>query len=359
MTRSARFLTLAALAAGLVSPRLASACDSASCVIVTRGQDGVGKGAFAVNLSFRYTSESKRLEGSSTTDTVVIPRIDFDGERILPGFHNERTGDINSLQADVAYGLTSRLSLQASIPLFTRKAYAHTHLPVTTPPPTDPPTGGEPLPDDGHGGHGGPAAPLPVDREYRADGFGDTLVGVGYALWGSGSQRLTAAAALKLPTGESELPNVYDGGLHDPMLQPGTGSLDYIVAAAYVHGGAPLSWAATASYQITTANELDYEFGDETIIGLGVTRTLRAVYSRSMVSASVQVKGHFRGRSSYLGRPVPSTGGQMIILSPGLRFTTPGGTGFYTYLQLPVYRYVNDAQLSTRAALLAGVAKAF
>jgi hypothetical protein len=357
MTRRARFLAVA-LAALALGPRTASACDSASCVIVTRGQEGVAKGAFAVNLSFRYTSDSKRLAGSSTTDTVVIPRIDFEGERILPGFHNERTGEANSLQADLGYGITSRLSLQASLPLFNRKAYSHSHVPVTVPPPTDP-VPGEPLPDDGHGGHGGPTAALPVDREYRTDGFGDTLVGVGYSVWGRGTQRLSAAAALKLPTGASEIPNTYDGGLHDPMLQPGTGSLDYVVAAAYVHGGAPLAWAATASQQFTTENDLHYEFGNETILGLGLTRTLRAVYSRSMVSASVQVKAHFRGRSTYLGGPVPSTGGRMVILSPGLRVTTPGGMGFYAYVQLPLYRYVNDAQLSTRAALLTGVSKAF
>ena len=355
MARPARLLLAASLAVCLPAAREAFACDSASCVLVTRGQDGVAKGAFSVNLSFRYSDESKRLDGGSNADSVVIPRIDFDGQRILPGFHRERSGDANSLQADLAYGITSRLTAQASLPLFGRKAYAHTHLPVPPPPTTDPI---EPLPDDGHG-HGGPAAATPIDREYRSDGFGDTLVGLSYAVWGSGAQRLTAGAALKLPTGESQLPNRYDGGLHDPMLQPGTGSLDYLLAAAYAHGGAPLSWAATASRQFATENELQYRFGDETILGVGLTRTLRAVYSRSMVSASVQVKAHLRGRSTYLGQPVPSTGGRMVILSPGLRVTTPGGMGFYAYLQLPVYRYVNDAQLTTRSAILTGISKAF
>lgn len=353
-----RAAVLAAVLLVSLGVRAASACDSASCVLVTRGQDGVAKGAFSVDLSFRYSDESKRLAGSSHADSIVIPRIDFDGTRILPGFHRELDGNANSLQADLAYGITSRLTLQASVPLFTRKAYAHTHLPVTTPTPVEPTAPTAPPPDDGHG-HGGPAAAAAIDREYRSDGFGDTLLGVSYAAWGAGSQRLTAAAALKLPTGEWKIPNRYDGGLHDPMLQPGTGSFDYLVSALYVHGGGTLSWAASASQQFTTANDLDYAFGDETIVGLGLTRTLRAVYGRSMVSASVQVKAHVRGRSSYLGDPVPSTGGRMVILSPGLRLTTPGGMGFYAYLQLPVYSYVNDAQLTTRSSILTGITKAF
>jgi hypothetical protein len=355
MTRLAPALAVV-LASASLGVRHAGACDSASCVLVTRGQDGVAKGAFSVDLSFRYSDESRRLAGSSTSDDIVLPRIDFDGQRILPGFHRELSGDANSLQADLAYGITSRWTVQAALPLFARKAYAHSHLPVAAP--ADPAPPSEPLPDEGHG-HGGAAAPVAVDREYRTDGFGDTLVGVSYAVWGAGPRRLTAAAALKLPTGEWKVPNRYDGGLHDPMLQPGTGSLDFLLSALYVHGGGPVSWAASASQQFATENDVHYSFGNETIVAVGLTRTLRAVYSRSMVSASVQVKAHVRGQSSYLGAPVPSTGGRMVVLSPGLRLTTPGGTGFYAYLQLPVYRYVNDAQLTTRSAILTGITRAF
>lgn len=332
-------------------------CDSSSCALLTRGQlSALRKGAFSVDLSFRYSDESKRLSGSSNTDAVVIPRIDFDGQRLLPGFHRETSGQANSLQADLAYGITHRLTAVASLPLFGRKAYGHAHLPASTPPTTDPI---EPDPNDPHG-HGGPAPPPLEDREYRTDGYGDTLVGVRYAVWGAGSHRLNAGLSLKLPTGESQVPNPFDGGLHDPMLQPGTGSLDYVAAAQYAHSsGGPVTWNASASYQLATANGLDYAFGDEAIVGLGLTRSLRAVYSRAQVAVSVQLKGHVRGRSAYLGAPVPSTGGRMVILSPGLRITTPGGTGFYAYLQLPVYRYVNDAQLTTRSSILTGISKTF
>jgi hypothetical protein len=120
--RSACLFALSGLCFAPSGVPSARACDSASCVLVTRGQDGVAKGSFSVDLSFRYSDESRRLLGSSYTESVVIPRIDFDGQRILPGFHRELEGDANSLQADLAYGITSRLTAQASLPLFTRKA---------------------------------------------------------------------------------------------------------------------------------------------------------------------------------------------------------------------------------------------
>ena len=44
----------------------ASACDSASCVLVTRGQDGVAKGAFSVDLSFRYPTRASGSPGART-----------------------------------------------------------------------------------------------------------------------------------------------------------------------------------------------------------------------------------------------------------------------------------------------------
>jgi hypothetical protein len=358
MNRRFLFPFLAAsLAAAVLAPRDAAACDSSSCVLATRSQGGLAKGKFSIDLSFRLSDESKRLAGGSNAETIVIPRIDFDGQRILPGFHQELDGAANSLQADIAYGISSRWTAQVSVPLFTRKAYAHAHLPAThTPPPTDP---AEPAPEDPHG-HGGPAAPVLEDREYRSDGYGDTLLGVRYAVWGGSTQRLDAGFALKLPTGESQVPNAYDGGLHDPMLQPGTGSLDYLLSAQYVRSrGGPVTWTVTASQLFPTANELDYRFGHETIVGVGFARTLRAVYSRSMVTASVQLKAHGRGHSTYLGQEVPSTGFRMVLLSPGLRVTTPGGLGFYAYLQLPVYRYVNDEQLTTRSSILTGISKGF
>lgn len=340
----------------LAAARAADACDSSSCAILTRGGLGtLAKGAFTVDFSFRYTDEGKRLAGSSTTEDVVLPRIDFDGQRLLPGFHREIDGSSSALQADVSYGVTSRLSAFASLPLFTKKRYVHTHVLGSHTPaePTDPVD-----PDDPHG-HGPAPEEQPTPLAYTSDGYGDTQVGVRYALWGGASQRLSAGVALKLPTGASELPNTFDGGLHDPTLQPGTGSLDTILSALYARGGGPVQWAASASHQITTANGLHYRFGNETILGLGVTRTLRAVYSRASVAASVQVKAHFRGRSEYLDAGVPSTGSRMVILSPGLRVTTPGGLGFYAYLQAPVYRHVNDVQLATRSSLLTGVSKGF
>jgi hypothetical protein len=342
-------LTMAFLRQGYA----AQACDSSSCALLTRGQGRtLLKGAFTADLSFRYTDESRRLAGGSATDEVVRPRIDFDGRQLLPAFHREAQGSQSSLQADLGYGVTTRLAAFVSVPVLTRKTVQHVHLPLPSPAP------GEPPPDDPHG-HGPAPEGAPIVRDYRSDGLGDTLAGLRYTLFSDGSQQAMAGLAIKVPTGEWQASNPNDGGIQDPTLQAGTGSVDAVLSGLYSRGSGPLQWNVSASQQIASANGLGYRFGHETILGVGVTRALRAVYSRSTIAASVQLKGHLRTRSEYQGEPVPSTGGRMIILSPGLRLTTPGGNSFYAFLQLPVHSYAYDTQLFPRSSVLTGFSRSF
>src|SRR4029450_8554324 len=87
LRRLAVVLAAASLACALGAPSL-SACDSASCVLGTPAAGlSLPKGKFTVDLSFRYSDESKRLSGSGATDDVVLPRIDFDRARVLRRLH--------------------------------------------------------------------------------------------------------------------------------------------------------------------------------------------------------------------------------------------------------------------------------
>jgi hypothetical protein len=77
------------------------------------------------------------------------------------------------------------------------------------------------------------------------------------------------------------------------------------------------------------------------------------------VAASLQLKGHHLGRSRYRGVGVPSTGETSFHVAPGLRLDMPDRSSVYAFVQLPLYRRVNDQQLASRASVLVGFAKAF
>jgi hypothetical protein len=337
------FLASLALASvALVPP--AGACDSSSCALLTRGQSGLlPKGGWSVDLYFRYTDQGQPLLGKVDVPQAIRPRVDFEGQRLQPFYHVELEGSDTIVQADAAYGVTDRLAMTASIPLLGVRSYNHIHYP----PPPDP---NAPV-DDEHG-HGGAAPSSPSILRLRTEGNGDALLGVRYALVASPRQRLQAGIALQVPIGRSRIVDPHDGGLFDPMLQPGSGSWDFVSAVTYGTRLAGLDWSASGSYQLTTANGLQYRFGNEAIGGVGVSREL------GRVTASLQFKGHHLDRSVYRGETVPSTGGTMLILTPGVR-TRVGAGSVYAFYQRPVYRHVNEYQLASRGGLMMGFSRTF
>jgi hypothetical protein len=312
--------TAVLLLALIAAARPADACDSNGCFQMTRGEGLLRKGQWRVDLSLRTTDQSSRREGTSPTDSVRRPKVWLEGGYMWPGFHEELDGREHFLQAEVAYGLFSRTSVFATAPLRAARNYTV--------------------------GHGG------FTQEYLPTGFGDTLIGVRQSL----ARNLVLTAGVKLATGTNDIVDGYDGTILDPMLQPGTGAFDLFGSLGYSFGlfHPSLRWSAAVSRQQTTANEYEYRFGSETIAGLGVRRALAGP-----VDLALQAKFFHKGRSSFLGEEVGSTGVRYLYLTPGVHVRLPRALAAYVLAPLPVYRDVNEAQLAPRVGLVAGMAKTF
>jgi len=56
---------------------------------------------------------------------------------------------------------------------------------------------------------------------------------------------------------------------------------------------------------------------------------------------------------------VPSTGSDSVSLSPGIRFGPGKQLELYSYLQIPLYQDVNEAQLAPRFGFIVGLSKRF
>jgi hypothetical protein len=310
-------------------PPALEACDSSACLLVTRGRNGVlARGMFRLDASFRHTDETVKLEGSREVERVLRPKVDFENLRLRPGYHDELGGSDTFLQLDAGYGLTSRLSLLLSVPLFARRAYDVGHAPVAS-------------------------------ESYTTHGNGDTLLGARYGFPAGTSGFLVTGLSVELPTGAHDLdagPGLVDRGILDPALQPGSGSWDVVASTQYSARWPPagLDCTLSATYQLNTQNDLRYGYGDVAIASMTASRALG-----TRVSASVQLKGVIEERSAYLEAPVPATGSKVVYLVPGLNLGAFGNGSLYVYLPLPLYRYVNETQLAPRASLVVGVSKTF
>jgi len=315
--RAARLVWI--LVGALLAVRGAAACDSTACLLQTRGNNGVpAKGALQADFSFRYTEETVGMEGSERVDVVRRPWVDFERQHIWPLFHKETAGRDRFYQVDVVYGVGWGSAVQLSLPLYTKRSYAVDHG-------TDP-------------------------FLYRTQGLGDAVVGFRHAF----TRALVAGVALKLPSGRSTIEDPYGAYILDPMIQPGTGSFDAAASAQYGFRLAGLDATLSGSFQRNWTNRLGYRFGADAIAAASVHHHLGGP-----VSGSLQLKGMHTGRATYLGDPVPSTGDWLVYLNPGLQFAVPVRSSVYVYLPVPVYRDVNDQQLTPRFGLLVGVSRAF
>ena len=307
----------------------ASACDSSSCLLVTRGQSGLlPKGTLRVDFSFRQTDLSDRLRGSAEIDRVLRPKIDFERRLLRPGYHDELGGRDRFLQLDLGYGLGARTAVLASIPVLARRAFDIGHPPV-------------------------------LAESYVTSGNGDLLLGVRHGFLAGPRGSLVAGLSLETPTGRHRLAspaNRADRGILDPTLQPGSGSFDLVGSLQYAHHlagpGLDLTWSG--SYQRNGTSDLDYRVGDDAIVSLSLARPLTGP-----LSGSLQLKWTRRARSAYLDQDVPGTGDRVTYLTPGLSARVGGRASVYGFLTVPILRYVNEEQLAPRLGFVLGVSRSF
>jgi hypothetical protein len=319
----ARVLVGTAFAAVAAAPPV-GACDSTGCLMLTRGFGGVlPKGGWNVDFSYRYADQSQPLSGREPTDFVSRPRVDRARGLLIANYHRDIDGVDRGFQLEAGWGAGARSTVYVSAPVLSLKSHEIGHAALVT--------------------------------DYDTWGFGDVVVGArqSIALPFAGSAML--GLGLKLPTGETSLIDSFDNQPLDPVLQPGTGSWDLLFSGLYTRSfSSPrLDVTLQGSYQANTTNDHHYRFGNEAIASLGLSRPLGSSFA-----LSAQAKWMHEGRDRFRGLDVPSSGSSYVYLTAGLRFFR-GAFSYYAVAQLPVYRYVNEAQLAPRAGLVAGVSRSF
>jgi len=322
--------SLALPAALGLGPVAQATCGSANCFLVTGTQEGVSaSGILTVDVSYRFISQSRRLAGMRDVSEVLTPKIDFENGVIIPDHHREVRTQNTLVEIDLSYGLTPRLTLAASLPVVNQRDHEHWD------------DVGDP---DEH-----------FTREDGSSGFGDVRVGARYALLVKTKDILTGSLVIKLPTGAYTLHDG-EGAINEPTIQPGTGTTDVILSAIYAHQVVParLEWFLSAAWRPGRKNDLEYEFGDETLVNAGFWHK-----GGERVTWSLQVNWRQTGHDRFLSEEVSSTGVTFVDLTPGLRLETSTGASLYAFVQVPVQQDVNEVQLAPRTALLLGVSKSF
>ena len=316
-----------AIACGL-APLLAAgvaegSCGSAFCVLNTNwATQGVAHeaGTSRLDLHFEYVDQKHLHSGTKK----IAP------EDVTEEILEERTINRNWIAA-YDYAITKNWAISASLPVVSR---SHSHV-------VDP-TGanGGPTPEKWDFTKAGDARVLGY---YRFDNDKNPLVSYGLTF------------GLKLPTGSYKVTNE-NGDPAERMLQPGTGSTDAVVGGYYSAPGLSqdASWSAQVLYQQPVSTKDEYKPGSQFQVNLGYRLPFAGEWQ-----ALLQLNGLIKGKDSGVNAEPDLSGSRTLFLSPGLAYSITHDFQLYSFVQLPLYRWYNGAQLAVDWAVVAGATVRF
>ncbi len=160
---------------------------------------------------------------------------------------------------------------------------------------------------------------------------------------------------LKLPTGGYRVSNA-DGVVAERALQPGTGSTDLVVGGYYSVPGIhqDSSWFVQGLYQQAVSTKEEYKPGNQFQLNVGYRCPLG-----HDLQALLQVNSLIKGKDSGANAEPDLSGSKSVFLSPGLIYSLTHDLQLYSFVQVPIYRFYNGAQLSVDWAFVAGATMRF
>jgi len=160
---------------------------------------------------------------------------------------------------------------------------------------------------------------------------------------------------LKLPTGSFKVRNS-DGERAERTLQPGSGTTDAFFGA-FLRRALPLkdlSWFVQGLVQVPFTTREDYQPGRRINIDAGMRYE-----ATEKLGLLLQMNALIKGRDGGAQAEAEDSGGRSLYLSPGVAYALTKDLQVYSFLQLPLYQFVNGVQLVADRALVVGLSTRF
>lgn len=334
---------------GMQPGDLLASCGTASCPLETSVASERHPSSGELRLHFSH-------EFIDADDIFISTRRARVGE--LPRHHDERFTVNHSWNLSLDYGLAPRFTVGLRLPFSERY---HRHI-----------SRGHEEQGMGKGEaiggglfEGGSEVETGLGEHWRYRQLGDIQLLGRYLLIPPSSPQspaLTLFAGLKLPTGRTGVENG-SGEKAEITMQPGSGSVDPLLGFSYLqHFEVPTPQGETAYLPLFvsvlgringSAGRYGYRPGDEVLVNLGTSYPLS-----QRVDLLAQVNYRYRGRDDAGHAPgleAEDTGGESLMVSPGLRFHLTEALSAYAYAQLPVYRRVHGIQTTADWSVLTGI----
>ena len=250
---------------------------------------------------------------------------------------------LSRLSLGAAYGVSKNLTLGITLPYVSRKNIREAH----------------------HGTDGGP---IEVESLGDSEGLGDGSL-YGLYRWherGDGRQHSALVFGVKMPTGKSDVHSP-EGELLELELQPGSDSWDPFAGLAFTWLQNRSSIDASFVYRLSTEGAQNTTLGD--VFAYNAAYSFRVSpapdhghahggdqpHSHTAFDLMLELNGEWRDRDEVAGTSKSNTGGNLIFLSPGLRYKFAGDWVASLSVGVPVVKDLNGFQTEPEYRIIGGI----
>lgn len=296
------------------------------------------------NWGFGLRSEF--VDFNDATDEQLRNARDLDPEGDIHSVNN-----IIQSSVGVAYGVTDDLSVGLRLPYVIRNRVR------------------EPEHDDGDDMHHDDGPPDEVvEMLGDADGLGDLTVFGQYRFFHQTETKTHAAVlfGVKMPTGNTDVRNS-EGEFFETEFQPGSGSWDGLLGLAGTQIFGPFAVNASVLYSIVSEGSQSTNLGD--IFAYNVALSYRlgeqdfhpnyVEGERNVVDLILELNGEWRDRENQATVVDQNSGGNIIYISPGVRFAAFNKLNFGFSFGYPIVKDLNGFQVNPNYRVMGTVSAFF
>ena len=204
-----------------------------------------------------------------------------------------------------------------------------------------------------------------------SSGLGDLILAGQYRISKSAGTDISIHAGIKLPTGETNEKDI-EGERFETEFQPGSGSKDLLIGASISHQSGKFGYHANILFNKTSEGSQSTEIGDSLSYNVALTYKLNGhdhtshdhSQNNGADNTSIQwdlmleLNGESRRRNKISSASETHSGGNVMLLSPGIRISSGNISGFLSY-GIPVVENQNGKQADIDKRLIAGLSVAF
>lgn len=174
------------------------------------------------------------------------------------------------------------------------------------------------------------------ERE-ESSGWGDLHLIGDYRMFRDDRRSFGLAGGFKFPAGATEELNSV-GTKFEPELQPGTGSVDYILGGIYEYRHDRVKFLGNVAYVFKTEGARDYRFGDLSSASLFVDYLLNPESASLKTEVGLNANVQYEQKHEDGGADVEDSGGTTLFLGPLVSVAANSDVSISGSALFPVYQ---------------------